>query len=570
MRGFPYTGNAARLVLASLIMGLLLPAEGTIFAQDTITTFASSGANAKFDGIGVAVNAKGDVYATGSTPVPITPGSTEWFPAVLKPNVSGNIMIDGSQSNPSPPYGTGVCGQPATDIDPTDMGGVAADNSGTFYSAMAGGYPPVLRISGGTVSCLGWGPSGPQAAQDVALDSSGNVYFISEDSAGNRLVYKSTGTGTPTVIAETSNLGCSTSYPFGLTVDNRTVDLYIADAGCNVIWQVPAGNPAGITRYAGNFVANADPTSSAGDGKPATSASLDEPHGVALDAYGNLYIADFGDNRIRKVDSTGIITTIAGTGAPGYTDNGDATKGELKGPWGIAVGPGGKIYVGDSANGAIRLITPVGAEMISPPPGSTVPEAVTFVWSAISGATSYQIDVSHNINAMGQGDIVGSATGIITGTSLRTDIPCDGKTIYVQLSTEISSGDWTAPVMYTYTASQLTLSIGVNPSTLPKQGGAVTVDVAVDTLPLAPSDAVELRVTQYRVPIFPCVGAGCPVPKVLGTESLSQDPVPLSLSFEANVPSFPFPYQQPYIFSATLNSSTGEVLATASVDLIQY
>jgi len=232
------------------------------------------------------------------------------------------------------------------------------------------------------------------------------------------------------------------------------------------------------------------------------------------------------------------------------------------------VGPGGKIYVGDSANSAVRLITPPGAQMISPTPGSTVTEAVTFVWSAVPGATSYQLDVSHNINAMGQGDIVGSATGITSGTSLQTNIPCDVKTIYVQLSTEIAPHDWTAPVMYTYTASQLTLSIGVNPSTLPKQGGAVTVIVTVDTLPLAASDAVELRVMQYRVPIFPCVGAGCPVPKVIGTQSLSQDPVPLLL-FEANVPSSPFP-QQPYIFSATLNSPTGEVLATASVDLIQY
>jgi DNA-binding beta-propeller fold protein YncE len=119
------------------------------------------------------------------------------------------------------------------------MGGVAVDNSGILYSAMAGGYPPVLRVSGGIVSCLEWGPSGPQFAQDVALDNSGNLYFISQDSSGHYLVYKvsSLGAGTPTVVAGTgtTSFGCSVgTHPYGLALDNRTGNLYIADAGCNV------------------------------------------------------------------------------------------------------------------------------------------------------------------------------------------------------------------------------------------------------------------------------------------------------------------------------------------------
>ncbi len=577
MRGFPMKRNTARLLFPALLMGLLLLAEGTIFAQDTITTFAGSGPATKFDGIGVAVNAAGDVYTTGSTPV-----SNKWFPAVLKLNATGITLMEGSQSN-NPQYGTGVCGQPATNIDPTDMGGVAVDNSGTFYTAMAGGFPPVLRISNGIVSCLEWGSSGLQSAQDVALDNSGNLYFISQDSVGHYLVYKVTslGTGTPTVVAGTASFGCvggALGHPYGLALDNRTGNLYVADSGCNVIWKVP---PAGsMTPYAGSFTANSDTTSTAGDGGLATNAFLNEPHGVAVDAYGNLYIADFADNRIRKVDSAGIITTIAGSGTPGYAgDSGDATKAELNGPWGIAVGPGGKIYVGDSANNAVRLLTPPGAQMISPPPGSILPEAVTFSWSAVSGATQYQLDVSHNnnIGTIGQGDIVGSARGTIPGTSLQADILCDGRTIYVQLATEIG-GAWTEPVQYTYTACQPTVSIHLSTTTLPKQGGAVTVEVVVGT----PWEAVQLTVTESTVLRGPCVYPGCPAPKVIQTVTVPQTGTP-SLGFpyyigsrdygyEVNIPGLPlwYPYEQTYEFSATLTSSSGQVLNAASVRLIQY
>jgi len=567
----PMKQPTAGFLFLALLMGLLLLAGGTVSAQDSITTLAHNTSNPKFDGIAVAVGPADNVYTTADVVV-----SKKLFVDVFKLDASASpLLVEGSQSDPNPPYGTGVCGQSATNIDPTDIGGVAVDNSGTFYTAMAGGYPPVLRISSGIVSCLEWGTSGPQSSQDVTLDNSGNVYFISQDSVGHYFVYKvpSQGAGTPTVVAGTANFGCSVgtlNHPYGLALDNRTGNLYIADAGCNVIWKVTA---AGITAYAGNFIANSDPTSPAGDGGVATNAYLNEPRGVAVDPYGNLYIADFADNRIRKVDfTTNIITTIAGNGTAGLVDNADATKAELSGPWGIAVGPGGKIYVGDSANNAVRLITPPGAQMTSPPPGSTLPaEPMTFTWTAVSGATSYQLDVSQTIGPIGQGNIVGSATGTISGTSLQTDVPCDGKTIYVQLATEIG-GAWTAPVQYTYTACQIYVSIGLSSPTLPKQGGTVSVRVAVNTLPMAYSEVVELKVTQYRVPAWPCINSGCPAPVVIGTASLPWDPWTTKSSYEVTVPSLPSwdPYEQAYLFTATVSSPSLEVLNTASVRLIQY
>jgi hypothetical protein len=94
-----------------------------------------------------------------------------------------------------------------------------------------------------------------------------------------------------------------------------------------------------------------------GNGGPATHAQLNYPRAVAVDAEGNLYIADTNNHRILKINTTGTITTIAGTGQPGHTgDGGPATKAKFNGPKGIAVAPDGHVYVADTENNAIRRI----------------------------------------------------------------------------------------------------------------------------------------------------------------------------------------------------------------------
>src|SRR5439155_1203677 len=95
-----------------------------------------------------------------------------------------------------------------------------------------------------------------------------------------------------------------------------------------------------------------------GDGGAATSASLNVPTGVALDASGNLYIADYGNQRIRKVDAaSGIITTVAGNGSPTFAgDGGAATSASLNGPFGVALDASGNLYVADLNNYRIRKV----------------------------------------------------------------------------------------------------------------------------------------------------------------------------------------------------------------------
>ena len=98
-----------------------------------------------------------------------------------------------------------------------------------------------------------------------------------------------------------------------------------------------------------------------GDTGPATSAALNEPGGIDVDSLGNLYIADFLNSRIRKVTPAGVITTVAGTGVPGFSgDGGSATAAQLNFPSGVEVDPAGNIYIADTSNHRIRKVTPAG------------------------------------------------------------------------------------------------------------------------------------------------------------------------------------------------------------------
>ena len=127
-------------------------------------------------------------------------------------------------------------------------------------------------------------------------------------------------------------------------------NLYIADSGNQRIREV--GTNGIITTVAGD-----GNDTYAGDGSAATNASLNWPDGVAVDAWGNLYIADTFNQRIRKVDTNGIITTVAGNGTLGYSgDGGAATNANLYYPDGVALDTSGNLYIADSVNQRIREV----------------------------------------------------------------------------------------------------------------------------------------------------------------------------------------------------------------------
>src|SRR5439155_24685459 len=162
------------------------------------------------------------------------------------------------------------------------------------------------------------------------------------------------GTGQPAVspdgLAPTST---AIDAPDGLLADPSGA-LWIAEYFGNRVRKLMPGGP--ILTVAGNGTAGFN-----GDARPATSAQLQAPGQTALDPSGNLYIADSGNNRIRKVNPSGAIGTFAGTGNPGFSgDGGQASSAQLTLPRGIAFDNAGNLYIADTNNHRIRKVTPGG------------------------------------------------------------------------------------------------------------------------------------------------------------------------------------------------------------------
>ena len=197
----------------------------------------------------------------------------------------------------------------------------------------------------------------------VAIDGAGNLYVADTNNNVIRKVNLATGaistvagTGAPGytgdgLLATTATL----NSPEGVTVD-AAGDLYIADTNNDGVREVVAATGK-IATIAGD---GTGAPGFAGDGGLAISAKLNGPYGVALDAAGNLYIADSGNNRIRLVNTAGNISTFAGNGTPAYLgDAGAATSAELYSPLGVACDPAGNVYIADARNYVVRKVNAV-------------------------------------------------------------------------------------------------------------------------------------------------------------------------------------------------------------------
>ncbi len=195
---------------------------------------------------------------------------------------------------------------------------------------------------------------------DVFIDSADNI-FISDH--GNNRIRKINTNGTLSTIAGNGTIGyggdgglatdASLNNPWGVTED-AVGNIYIDDQINNVIRKVSSSGI--ITTFAGIGAAGYS-----GDGGPASSAELHTPDDVTVDTKGNIYIADLNNNRIRKVDISGTITTIAGNGFGGYCgDGGQATDAELNGPVGVFIDKLGNVFISDFDNSRIRKVNTSG------------------------------------------------------------------------------------------------------------------------------------------------------------------------------------------------------------------
>ncbi|MBS1821188.1 MAG: Ig-like domain repeat protein [Acidobacteria bacterium] len=190
----------------------------------------------------------------------------------------------------------------------------------------------------------------------IAIDSQGNLYVAE---TGGHVVRQVSATGNITTIAGTGTQGFDgdggpavsalLDSPQGLAVDTKS--LYIADSHNHRVRKIDLATGTISTAAGGST------SGTGGDGGPAANATLDLPTALALDGQGNLYIADARSHRVRKVDATGTITTVAGTGAQGFDGDGaSATASLLDSPGGLAADEAGNLYVSDTKNNRVRRI----------------------------------------------------------------------------------------------------------------------------------------------------------------------------------------------------------------------
>ena len=268
-------------------------------------------------------------------------------------------------------YGTSGDGGLATLATLCYLADVVSDPSGVLY--IADSSKRVRKVaSNGTINTVAGigansgGDGGPATSamisypEDAVMDSAGNVYISEYGYSRIRKVapsgiistfagdgtYASTGDGGPAANAEFSS-------PYGLATDSNG-NLYIVEYGGHRIRKV---NSAGIvSTFAGTGAAGFS-----GDGGQAASAQLNYPMAVAVDANLNVYIADTNNYRIRRVTPGGVISTVVGTGAAGYSgDGGLAVNAKINSPHGMTFDSSGNLYFADMYNSCVRMVSPAG------------------------------------------------------------------------------------------------------------------------------------------------------------------------------------------------------------------
>jgi sugar lactone lactonase YvrE len=385
-------GRVGVVFVASLVVALGSASTALAGQPGTISDYAGTGtygaptvgpatSSALSEPTGVAVDSSGNVYIAD-----IYNNEVE---KVTAAGILSVIAGTGSQGVPTPgpaissaldePFGMAV--NPAGDIYIADYGNseiVKVTAAGTL-SVIAGTGSPGAPTPGPATSSALNHPAG------AALDPAGDLYIAD---AGNREVEKITPSGILSVIAGTGSTGAPTpgpatssalGEPAGLAL-NSAGDLYIADY---VNSEVEKITPSGILSVIAGTGSTGAPTPG-----PATSSAMDYPSGVAVDAAGDVYVADTGNGEIQKVTASGNLSVVAGTGSTGApTYDGPATNSALNDPFGAAVDTAGDLYIADTYHSTIDLVNP------AVPSNSAVPEitgtpAVGRTLSASTGAWS--------------------------------------------------------------------------------------------------------------------------------------------------------------------------------------
>jgi len=422
--GFRGDGGPAISALICYPAGLAVDRSGNVYIADSgnnrvrqvqgsvITTVLPPASAALATPVAVAVDPLGSVYTIdGGTSVHAFTAAGKWidsfagssvagfsgdggpaskaslvYPRDLAADPYGNLYIaDGprvrkvdSKGNIQTVAGDGYLhavgdGSAATSAVLVQPSSVGLDSGGNLYIADPGTERVRLVSPSGTIVTLaGTGTAGVgtdqvaasssplNAPMGVAVDASGNVLIADTNNhrvrkvGVTRVIANLVGTGAAGIGPDLqAPLSTPLHGPKGVCVD-RSGTVYVVDTSNHRVLRVP---PTGLAET----LAGSGSSGSGGDGGQAKLAQLNQPSACSVDSFGNVFVADTLNHRIRKVTPPGVITTVAGTGDPGSTgDEGPATSARLQAPCGVAVTDSGDIFIADTGNHRIRQITPDG------------------------------------------------------------------------------------------------------------------------------------------------------------------------------------------------------------------
>lgn len=477
----------------------------------TITTLAGNGASG-YAGDGGAAS------------------SAQFFaPTGLAMDTAGNLYIadtgnarirkiatDGSISTVAGAGGAGMSGDggPATSAMLSGPRGVFVDSSGNIYIADTANRL-VRKVTGTTINTIAGniydtntesygGDNGPATTAimaqpvGVVVDSAGNVYI--SDTSNHRIRKVDTngvmttyaGDGTPGFGGDgTRAVTAHLNSPRGLALD-AAGNLYIADTASQKIRVVNAATGI-ITTVAGTGTAGFS-----GDLGLATKAQLNAPYAVALDAAGNLYIADYSNSRIRKVSkSSGVISTIAGNGRFGHAgDGGPGTSATLNFPGGVAVDANGNVYIADTQSATIRKLTPDAASAVQPKilDGGVIQPAE--FGAAKTVAPGSWVEIYGTGLASASRSWSGAFTGVNAPTSLNgTGVIIAGQQAFLAY---VSDGQVNAQIPSGVPAGAQSLTV----NTAGGASNAITVTVAPASPALYAPAAFKINGKQYAAAVF--------------------------------------------------------------------